>query len=111
MLKTLQLKCRFCSKITGEYKYPDNLTVADLGIADVRCEQHEQEFGSYKKMHDEFLQDIGNHDEFLTIIKKVDYKKDNFDKEVEKIKTAMLEPVLGNSKLRKVKKSGIIKKK
>jgi len=101
---TLQLKCRFCGKITGEYKYPDNLTVADLGIADVRCDQHEIEFGSYSKMSQEFEQLGKTHDEFLATIKKADYKKVNFDVEVSKIKQAEIKPVLGKAVKRKLKK-------
>ena len=102
--KTHNLTCRFCGKITGTYKYPDNLTVADLGIADVRCRDCEVKNGSYKSMHDEFLRDCGDHKAFLTTIKKADYKKVNFDKEVEKIKTAMLKPVLEGIKKKKLKK-------
>ena len=81
-----ELCCRFCNKKTGEMKYPEGISVSDLHIADIRCSDCEITYGSYKQMHDEFLQDIGNHDEFLTIIKKVDYKKANFDKEILKIK-------------------------
>lgn len=46
--KTHNLICKFCGKQTGEYKYPDNLTVADLGIADVRCGSCEKVKGTYK---------------------------------------------------------------
>src|SRR3990167_1560601 len=109
-LKTLQLLCRFCNKKCGEYQYPDNVSIADLGIVDVRCEQHKQEFGSYSKMEQDF-NGLGTHAEFLTIIKKADYKKDKFDAEVQKVK--MLEPVLGSklgNKLNKKSKKSIIKK-
>ena len=101
--KTLILICRFCGKQTGTYQYPSALNVEDLKIADVRCEDCEIKYGSYKQMHDEFLQDIGNHDEFLKIIKKADYKKENFGVEIQKIKTMELEPVLGGVKKKKLK--------
>ena len=107
-MKIYELKCRFCDKKTGEYKYPDNLTVADLGIADVRCEDCEIKYGSYKELHDTFLQSVGDHSEFLKVIAKSDYKKSKFDIEISKIKTAMLKPILGG-KLKKSPKSGIIK--
>ena len=103
-MKTFILTCRFCQKITGQYTYPDNLTVADLGIADVRCGDCEKKYGSYKEMHDIFLRDVGTHDEFLTTIKKADYKKADFDVEVSKIKQAKIKPVLGKAVKRKLKK-------
>jgi len=105
MTKILQLKCRFCSKITGQYTYPDNLTVADLHIADVRCSDHEQEFGSYTKMEQDFK---GTHKEFISIMEKSEYKRSKFDAEMVKIQ-AELVPVLGSSKLRKSKKCVKIK--
>ena len=85
-LKILQLSCRFCGKQTGTYKYPDNLYVADLGIVDVRCDEHEAEFGNYAKMEQDFK---GTHDEFLALIKKANYKRAKFDVEIQKIKDAI----------------------
>ena len=99
-MKTFILKCRFCSKITGQYTYPDNLTVEDLHIADIRCSEHEQEFGSYSKMEQDFK---GTHKEFISIMEKSEYKKSKFDAEMAKIQ-AELEPVLGGIKKKKLKK-------
>ena len=105
MNKILQLKCRFCSKITGQYTYPDNLTVEDLGIADIRCSDHEIEFGSYSKMEQDFK---GTHKDFISIMEKSEYKRSKFDTEIAKIQVE-LEPVLGGIKLRKSKKRVKIK--
>ena len=105
-MKILILKCRFCDKITGEYKYPDNLTVADLGIADTRCEICEGKYGSFKEMSDEFTRDCGTYDEFKTVIAKSEYKRAKFDLEVAKIKNEALK--LG-SKLKSKSKKSIIK--
>ena len=44
------------------------------------------------------------YDEFLTIIKKADYKRTKFDVEIAKVKEAMLKPVLGGIKKKKLKK-------
>lgn len=80
------LRCRFCNKQTGEYQYHSDLTIADLNIADIRCSECELLNGSYKEMHDEFLRDIGNHDEFLKMMGKTEFKKQNFDIEIAKLK-------------------------
>lgn len=105
-----ELKCRFCGKTTGQIDLPDNnwkdkvITNELLGIADTRCSNCEIKNGSYKEMHDEFLRDIGNHDEFLKMMAKTEFKKQNFDIEIAKLN----EPILG-SKLKNKPKSGIIK--
>jgi len=106
-MKTYNLTCRFCNKKCGEYQYPEDLNVKDLGIADVRCSDHEIEFGSYSKMEQDFK---GTHKEFISIMEKSEYKRSKFDAEVDKIQ-AELEPVLGKANLRKVKKRVKIKKK
>ena len=103
-LKTYNLLCRFCQKHCGEYQYPDDVSIESLGIADIRCSDCEILYGSFSKMSQEYMTLGKTYDEFLTIIKKADYKKDKFDKEVEKIKTAMLKPVLGGIKKKKLKK-------
>lgn len=89
-MKKLILKCRFCSKITGEYQYPDNLSVADLGIADIRCETCEGKYGSFKEMADEFTRDIDTYNKFKSVMIKSEYKRAKFDLEVAKIQEAKL---------------------
>ena len=102
--KILQLLCRFCGKQTGKYIYPGNLSVSDLHIADIRCSEHGQEFGSFSKMSQDYMALGKTYDEFLTIIKKADYKRTKFDVEIAKVKEAMLKPVLGGIKKKKLKK-------
>ena len=106
-MKTFILKCRFCSKITGQYTYPDNLTVEDLGIADVRCENCEAKYGNYSKMEQDFK---GTHKEFISIMEKSEYKRSKFDVEMAKIQVE-LEPVLGKANLKITQKRVKIKKK
>ncbi len=48
-LKIYELKCKFCGKQCGTYKYPEELKVSDLGIADVRCSACEKTKGTYKE--------------------------------------------------------------
>jgi len=47
--KIHELKCKFCNAKCGEYKYPEELTVAKLKIADVRCGDCEKTRGTYKE--------------------------------------------------------------
>lgn len=84
MLKTYEIKCRFCGIKNGEIEVPDNYSFDPLTeIADSRCDLHEQQFGNYKEMENEYKMKIKKGD-FKKIMEKSEFKKNNFDIELKK---------------------------
>lgn len=84
MLKTYEIKCRFCGAKNGEIKVPDDYPFDPLTeIADSRCDLHEQQFGNYKEMENEYKMKIKKGD-FKKIMEKSEFKREFFNKELEK---------------------------
>lgn len=77
------IHCRFCGTETGRIEISPIQDLLDgnpksdayHGIEDSRCDKCQKEHGSYKEMHDEFLQHGGTHPDFIIAIKKAGYKK------------------------------------
>lgn len=85
-----EIKCRFCNKVVGIQQLPKNFWGAKiisnetLGIADIRCEDHENQYGKYTDMEKIYLEKTHKPD-FEQFIKICEFKKSKFDEELEKL--------------------------
>lgn len=84
-----EMKCRFCSLVTGtiEFKsYQPMPKDMEDQFLDIRCSSCEQLYGVIKDMEQAFLsKGVDKKFTFKDILKKTQYKKDKFDKELEKL--------------------------
>ena len=84
----MDLLCRFCGEKCGEGNFkPEE-------IADVRCSEHETEYGNYREMELKYLATISpNRDDFKKYMEKCKFKKSKFDsdfsEEKEKFKPSV----------------------
>ena len=79
-----EVQCRFCAAPTATIgirldSLSADLTAADLGVDDSRCDDCKAEHGDYKEMHDRWLNDCGDYPSFRAAIEQADFKKTAFD--------------------------------
>jgi hypothetical protein len=75
--KILEIKCGICGKKVGEYTPPasftgdiSEITPADLGIVDSRCDECEASHGRFSEQADRFTTESGRpFADFLKVIK------------------------------------------
>lgn len=87
----LEITCRFCPKIVVTLEFGPNqkldFEALKAEFIDTRCSEHEIEFGNFKEMEKDYLEKVeDSHDNFMELMKKSEYKKSIFDKELEKLK-------------------------
>ncbi len=83
-MQKIEITCRFCPKVvvTLEFAMGQKLDVEAIKkeFIDNRCAEHEAEFGSFKEMEKDYLEKMDhNHDNFMKLLTKANFKKDKFD--------------------------------
>ena len=84
----IELKCRFCEKVTGTHDLPaivpvvnpitgvetyPNITEKNLGIVDVRCGECQETKGSFQDMEEVARIDLGlSNSEFAVLVERAD---------------------------------------
>jgi len=94
MIIRYEIKCRFCKKVTGTLDIPidsrkhKGKTFSDeyFNIADSRCSDCEVKYGTFKEMEEEYRKKVkDDYEGFIQCMKRNNYKKEEFDKEVKNV--------------------------